>query len=85
MTVPVFPMMVTQFQLVASCGNIVAHGEIDGEIYRVFDEAFLGGYIEFKDTTALFAAYAGCAIQPEMFQTCADTRQMTLFQPDDKS
>ena len=78
-------MMVTQFQLVNPSGNIVAHGEIDDGIYRVFDKVFVGGYIEFKDTDAVFAAYAGCAIQPEMFQTCADTRQMALFQPDDKS
>ncbi|MDE0423522.1 MAG: hypothetical protein OXN25_01500 [Candidatus Poribacteria bacterium] len=83
-TVPELPMMVTQFQLVDRAGNIVAHGEIDGDIYRVFDKVFLGGYIEFKDTAELFAAYAGCAIQPEMFQTCADTLQMTLFQPDNK-
>ena len=73
-------MMVTQFQLVDRAGNIVAHGEIDGDIYRVFDKVFLGGYIDFKDTEALFAAYVGCAMQPEMFQTCADTRQMALFQ-----
>ena len=77
-------MMVTQFQLVDRSGNIVAHGEIDNEIYRVFDKVFVGGYIEFKDTEAVFAAYAGCAIQPELFQSCADTRQMALFQSDNK-
>lgn len=77
-------MMVTQFQLVDRAGNIVAHGEIDGDIYRVFDEALLGGQKDFKDTAAIFAVYPGCAIQPEMFQTAADTRQMTLFQPAEK-
>ena len=74
--------MVTKFQLTDREGNIVAHGEIDGDIYRVFDDAYLGGYEEFKDTTALFAVFEGCAIQPEMFQTPEDTRQLTLFQPD---
>lgn len=75
-------MMVTQFLIVDRRGNIVAHGEIDGNIYRVFDEALLGGQKDFKDTAEIFEAYTGCAIQPEMFQTAADTRQMTLFQPD---
>ena len=28
--------MVTQFQLIDDNGTVLAHGEIDGEIYRVF-------------------------------------------------
>ena len=72
--------MITQFHLVDREGNIVARGEIDGDIYRLFDDAFVGGnYTEFMDTTDLFSVYEGCAIQPEMFQTPADTRQLSLL------
>ena len=75
-----FPMMATKFQLLDRAGSLLAHGERDGDIYRVFSQEFLGGYKAFKDTTAVFAASVGCAIQPEMFQTPADTRQLNLFQ-----
>ena len=75
--------MVTQFDLVDPTGKIVARGEIDGDIYRVFSDAFLGGYKEFQDTAEVFAAYKGCAIQPEMFQSPADTRQLTLLGSDE--
>ena len=71
--------MVTQFDLVDGVGNVLAHGEIDGEIYRVFSDEFMGGYKEFADTAEIFAACGGCAIQPEMFQSPADPRQLTLL------
>ena len=72
-------MMVTPFQLVDRVGKVLAHGEIDGKLYRVFSDEFLGGYKEFADTAELFAACGGCAIQPEMFQSPADPRQLTLL------
>lgn len=71
--------MITQFELIDSVGKVLARGEIDGDIYRVFSQEFLGGYKEFKDTAEIFARWQGCAIQPEMFQTPADTRQLTLL------
>ena len=48
--------MVTPFQLVDRVGKVLAHGEIDGKLYRVFSDEFLGGYKEFADTAELFAA-----------------------------
>ena len=71
--------MVTPFELIDRVGKILEHGEIDGKLYRVFSDEFLGGYKEFEDTAALFAAYGGCAIQPEIFQSCAEPRQLTLL------
>ncbi len=85
---------VIKFQLIDRVGNILMHGEIDNSevshhddrnrttsrtIYRVFSDKFLGGCKEFEDTAEIFAACGGCAIQPEMFQLPADTRQLGLF------
>ena len=72
--------MVTRFQLIDRTGNTVARGEIDGDIHRVFSDALLGGCQEFRDTTEVFAVFPGCAIQPELFESAADTRQLGLFQ-----
>lgn len=68
--------MVTRFQLIDRQGKTVANGEIDGDIYRVFSELFLGGYKEFKDTAEMFRVFEGCAIQPEMFPSAG-----AVFQP----
>ena len=67
--------MITKFQIVDTEGNIIGHGEIDGDIYRVFSVSDLpGGYKEFESLTALFAGYGGVAIQPELFETPARAR-----------
>ena len=69
---------VTEFSLLDAMGTPIARGEIDGDIYRVFSEVFIGGYKEFEDTAEMFRECGGCAIQPEMFQTRARTRQLTM-------
>ena len=76
---------VTGFLLLDATGTPIARGEIDGDIYRVFSEGFIGGYKEFEDTAEMFRECGGCAIQPEMFQTRARTRQLTLKLEDTKS
>ena len=78
-------MKVTEFSLLDDVGDTIARGEIDGDIYRVFSERFIGGYKEFEDTAEMFRECGGCAIQPEMFQTCARTRQLILKLEDVKS
>ena len=71
--------MVTQFQLVDSEGKILAHGEIDNDIYRVFLPDFPNGYAEFENLDDMFAKCGGVGIQPMLFETPARTRQLDLF------
>lgn len=69
---------VTEFSLLDATGTPIARGEFDGDIYRVFAEGFVGGYKEFEDIAEMFRECGGCAIQPEMFQTRARTRQLKM-------
>ncbi len=71
--------MVTQFQLVDSEGKIIAVGEIDNGMHRVFYPDFPNGYAEFEELEDMFAKCGGVAIQPMLFETPARTRQLDLF------
>ena len=71
--------MVTKFQLIDSEGKVLADGEIENGIYRVFSSEFSNGYAEFENLDDLFATCGGNAIQPEMFSSPASTRQLGLF------
>lgn len=70
--------MVTEFQLMSRDGKVLAHGEIDNDIYRLFSDDFPTGYKEFQTLEEMFAECGGVAIQPAMFETPARTRQLTL-------
>ena len=41
--------MVTKFQLIDSEGKVLADGEIENGIYRVFSSEFSNGYAEFEN------------------------------------
>ena len=57
--------MVTKFQLIDSEGKVLADGEIENGIYRVFSSEFSNGYAEFENLEDMFAKCGGVAIQPE--------------------
>lgn len=71
-------MMITEFQLIDGESNILAEGEIDGDIYRVFSAELPGGYQEFETLRAMFATCGGVAIQPALFETPARVRQLSF-------
>jgi len=71
--------MITQFQLLDGIGKVLGEGEIEDGVYRLFSADFPNGYAEFETLEAMFAASQGVAIQPQMFQTPARTRQLGLF------
>ena len=71
--------MVTKFQLIDSEGKVLADGEIENGIYRVFSCEFSNGYAEFENLEDMYATCGGNAIQPEMFCSPASTRQLGLF------
>jgi len=71
--------MITEFQLIDTQGNILAEGEIDGDIYRLFSADLSGGYQEFQSLKELFKTCGGHVIQPALFQTPARTRQLRVF------
>lgn len=79
MTRPCIETMITQFRLVDREGTVLAHGEIDGDIYRLFSDRFLGGYKEFENLKDMFAECGGNAIQPELFESPARARQLRVF------
>lgn len=68
--------MVTKFQLVDRVGKVIGEGEIENGVYRLFSSHFPNGYEEYKTLEAMFAQCGGVAIQPQMFQTPARTRQL---------
>lgn len=70
--------MITEFQLMSSDGKVLAYGEIDNDIYRLFSDDFPTGYKEFETLEEMFAVCGGVAIQPKMFETPARTRQLTF-------
>ena len=71
--------MVTKFQLIDSEGKVLAVGEIENGVYRVFSSEFSNGYAEFENLDEMFEKCGGNAIQPEMFSSPASTRQLDLF------
>ena len=71
--------MVTEFQLMDAAGKVIANGEIDGEIYRVFSSESSTDCEEFETLEDMYAKCGGVAIQPMMFETQARTRQISMF------
>ena len=71
--------MVTEFQLMDDVGNVLAHGEIDGDMYRVFSSESSTECQEFETLEEMYAKTGGVAIQPMMFETQARTRQLSMF------
>ena len=71
--------MITEFQLMGDGGKVLARGEIDGDLYRVFLPEFPNGYKEFKNLTEMLAETGGNGIQPSLFETPARTRQLDLL------
>ena len=67
--------MVTRFNIIDQAGALIAHGEIEGDVWRVFG-AFTQ---EYESDTAILQDYAGCAIQTELFKSAPDTQQFSLF------
>ena len=72
--------MITEFQLMDDVGKVIANGEIDGEIYRVFASKSSAECEEFESLEEMYAKTGGVAIQPMMFETQARTRQISMFQ-----
>ena len=70
--------MVTEFELIDAAGKVLARGEIDNGIYRLFSEKNQSEYQEFETLELMFAASGGVAIQPWLFETPARTRQLYL-------
>ena len=77
--------MITEFQLMSKEGKVLALGEIDNDIYRLFSADFPTGYQEFQTLEEMFATSGGVAIQPSLFETSARTRQPKLFQKEDRT
>ena len=71
--------MITQFQLIDDNGTVLAHGEIDGNIYRVFTSESSTECQEFASLKAMYATCGGSAIQPYLFETPPRTRQLNLL------
>jgi len=78
-------MMVREFQLMDRAGNVIGHGEIDGDVYRLFSEAVATQYEEFQSLEALLAASGSTGIQPALFDSPARPRQLNLLSCSDKS
>lgn len=60
--------------------TVSAEGEeTENGVYCLFSDEFPNGYKEFKTLEAMFKQCGSVAIQPQMFQTPARTRQLGLF------
>lgn len=68
--------MITEFQLIDMGGKILAHGEIDDDVYRVFSNA--SEYEEFEKLEDMLAAWGAHAMQPNLFQTPPRPRQLSI-------
>lgn len=75
----VTPTMVTEFQLVDAFGNVIGHGEIEGDIYRLFSQAAPNEYQEYERLEDMFAETGGTGIQPALFDSPARPRQLNLL------
>ena len=71
--------MVKEFQLMDEVGKVIGHGEIDGDVYRLFSQADSNQYEEFESLKDLFAASKGTGIQPALFDSPARPRQLNLL------
>ena len=71
--------MVTEFELMDATGKVLARGEIDNGLYRLFSNENPSDYEEFESLELMFAKHDGVGIQPKMFETPARTRQLTLL------
>ncbi|MCY3739955.1 MAG: hypothetical protein OXH00_02935 [Candidatus Poribacteria bacterium] len=77
--------MVKEFQLMDSVGKVIGHGEIDGDVYRLFSQdAVPNAYKEFESLETMLAASGGTGIQPALFDSPARPRQLNLFSCSDK-
>ena len=70
--------MVTEFELIDAAGKVLARGEIDDGIYRLFSKKNPSEYQEFETLEEMYATCGGVAIQPWLFETPARTRQLRL-------
>lgn len=70
--------MVTEFQLMSAEGEVLAHGEIDNGIYRLFCSKNPTEYEEFDTLSELLAESGGNSIQPLLFETPARPRQLNI-------
>lgn len=73
--------MIREFEVKDSNGKTIAHGEQDGDIYRLFTE---NGHREFASVDAVLRATGGHALQPALFETQKSARQFGLFPTDSK-
>lgn len=71
--------MIREFEVIGTHGKRLMSGEIDKGIYRVFSDTFESGYKEFDSLSDLLTACEGVAIQPALFETEAQPRQLSLF------
>lgn len=78
-------MMVREFQLMDRAGKVIGHGEIDGDVYRLFSQAVATQCEEFESLEAMLAASGGAGIQPALFDSPARPRQLNLLTCSDKS
>ena len=72
--------MVTEFEVFDAVGKVLATGEIDDGIYRVFSNANASHCQEYKDVSEVLKACGGVGIQPMLFPTQARTRQLSLLE-----
>lgn len=77
--------MVKEFQLMDKIGKVIGHGEIDGDVYRLFSQSVPTQYEEFESLEALLAATNGTSIQPALFDSPARPRQLNLLCCSDKT
>ncbi len=70
--------MVTEFEVLDAVGKVLATGEIDDGIYRVFMDADSSHCEEYKDVSEVLKACGGTGLQPMMFPTPARTRQLKM-------
>ncbi len=75
--------MVTEFELMDAVGKVLARGEIDNGIYRLFSNENPSDAEEFETLELMLAKHGGVGIQPSLFETPARTRQEQLFQEQD--
>lgn len=60
-------------------GNVIGYGEMDGDIYRVFENKHTADCQEFENLETLLAACGGVGIQPSLFETPPRARQLNLL------
>ena len=68
--------MITEFTLLDAHGKVLKRGEIDGDIYRVFDNN--NAYTEYPSVAAMCAATGGVSIQPMLLPSAPRSRQEQL-------